>query len=598
MTHNKYFKDELDYLKEAGREFAESNHTLSKYLSEGGEDPDVGRLLEGFAFLTAKIRQKLEDELPEFTHSLINMLWPNYLRPIPSFSILEFIPRKHILSDKKTLKQGVEVASVEVEGSSCIFRSCYDVDVYPIELVEAEIQDRNIGSQLQLRFHIEQGVASELLSIDCLRIYLNGEKDGNTSKLIYMWLFRYLNDLDIELRFKNGETQLLKGVNKDCIAEVGFNDSEALLPGSENTFSGFRLLQEYFLFPEKFMFFDVGSLQQYLSVPNIQSFNIHFNFSRTVDNLFKVRSSHFKLFCTPIVNLFSMDAEPINIDHKKTEYFVSPQYKNKKHIEIFSTESVTGRVKGRAEKNEYSKFESFTHEVNLASHGEGNYYNTRQAPSVLKDGNGVDHYIRVTRETSMKSEPVPEILSIKLSCTNGELTSALKAGSIVHDIGRSPDYVSFKNISYVSEYLPPPTYSHSHWSLISHLGLNYRALDSLDALKQLIRFYDFRAYRNRKLSRKNADMCEGIEKVVTKPEEYFHKDRLVLGISTELHLRESKFGAKGADGEANMYLFACVLNHYFSQYALANSFHRFSVQGLELGEEYKWKPLTGTRTRY
>jgi len=123
MSFNRYYQSELSALRQLGRQFSERNPALAPFLAESGQDPDVERLLEGFAFLTGRLRQKLDDELPELTHSLMHLLWPNYMRPMPAFSMLQFDPLKHSGPDV-CVARGTPVESAAVNGERCRFRTC------------------------------------------------------------------------------------------------------------------------------------------------------------------------------------------------------------------------------------------------------------------------------------------------------------------------------------------------------------------------------------------------------------------------------------------------------------------------------------------
>ncbi len=138
---NRYFQQELNLLRDLGAEFAKTHPAVAPMLSGLSTDPDVERLLEGVAFLTGLMRQKLDDDFPEIIHELIQLIWPHYLRPLPSASIVVFSPKSSL---KQTVKvpKGVQLASEPVEGTPCLFRTCYDVDVHPLVLDDAELEDK------------------------------------------------------------------------------------------------------------------------------------------------------------------------------------------------------------------------------------------------------------------------------------------------------------------------------------------------------------------------------------------------------------------------------------------------------------------------
>ena len=152
VSQEKYFREELTFLREQGRQFSEINPQLSKFLNGRITDPDVERLLEGFAFLTARVQQKVDDQFPEITHSLINMLWPNYLRPIPSMAIIRFSPNSGQVDKKLLVKKGTRLESVKIQNTTCIFNTCRDVEMYPFIVDSVETQRTQESSEITVNF--------------------------------------------------------------------------------------------------------------------------------------------------------------------------------------------------------------------------------------------------------------------------------------------------------------------------------------------------------------------------------------------------------------------------------------------------------------
>ncbi|WP_026375740.1 type VI secretion system baseplate subunit TssF [Aestuariibacter salexigens] len=594
MAFNKYFQDELNALRELGSAFSQQNPGLAKFLSEDSEDPDVERLLEGFAFISGRLRQKLDDEFPEISHSLINLLWPNYLRPTPSMSILEFTPRAQAITEKKTIPRGTEVQSVEVEGTACRFQTCYDVDVAPIEIKSATAKDTSDGAYIKIGFDIEPGVSSEDINLDTLRLHLHEDQKRPVSRILYMWLFRYLRDVEVSIKVKGENAAKKTTLPAYAVKPTGFAADQSLLPNPAKTYSGYRLLQEYFQLGEKFLFFDVHSLGDILKEPKLESFSLTFRFMRQFDNQIKVRKENFRLFCTPIVNLYEQDADPIRLEHLRSEYLVRPSTDNLEHVEVFSVEQVTGKLKGRSTQINYAPYESFEHTKHYDSEG-GAFYKLNYRPSVLNEG--LDHYISFVTG-SQNEEFHNETISVELVCTNRNLPGSLQAGQINCDTGNSPEYVTFNNISRVTSAMSPPFVSGLHWRLLANLALHYRSIVTVEGIRSLVRIYDFAAFTNRQRERATKLLCEGIENVETKNIDVVHAGRPTMGLETTLYLRESKFGAKGLQGEANMYLFASVLNLFFAQYARTNSFHQLKIKALESGEIYSWPMSSGSRERF
>ena len=218
MSFNKYFQDELSYLRDLGKEFSNANPQLAPFLAERGSDPDVERLLEGFAFLTGRLSQKLNDQMPELTHGMIELMWPHYLRPIPSMSVVEFKAVANALSESRVIKRGAELNSVPVEGTACRFRSCYDVEIAPMSVTKAEVKQDAKGSVLTLSFALQGGGSFSQLNLKKIRLFLNGEPF--ITQTLYLWMRRYLDK--VTFKSKNSES-LKQGVvaAKESVLPVG-----------------------------------------------------------------------------------------------------------------------------------------------------------------------------------------------------------------------------------------------------------------------------------------------------------------------------------------------------------------------------------------
>ncbi len=300
---NRYYRDELNFLKRQGREFADANPGLSRFLSERSTDPDVERLLEGFAFLTGRMREKVEDEFPELTHSLISMLWPNYLRPVPSMTVVQFSPKLHALSQQQTVSRGTELASVPVNNTACLFRTCHDVALYPLVHNGVTARHTRESSVVELAMTVHSDQPTDTLGIDALRLYLGG--DAYTARTLYLWMSHYLERLELEV---DGVKHRLPA---DTLQSVGFDGDQALLPYPRNVHQGYRILQEYLCFPEAFHFFDVKNMGQVLPSTPSRHVTLRFEFSRPLPTDARVQDEHLALYCTPAINLFKHDAEPV-----------------------------------------------------------------------------------------------------------------------------------------------------------------------------------------------------------------------------------------------------------------------------------------------
>jgi len=593
MAFNKYYQDELSYLRELGVEFSRQNPGLSKFLSEEGNDPDVERLFEGVAFLTGRLRQKLDDELPEITHSLTSLLWPHYLRPLPAMSILEYKPVTSALTEGKRIERGEMVRSVSVEGTNCQFRTCFDVDIYPIELTELNTATNSDGSELQLKFELDPGATSETMQMKQLRLFLHGDREMHISQSLYLWLFRYLENVSLEVKYRDAREPARYRLGKQAVTPAGFAENEALLPYGNRSFTGYRFLQEYFSLPEKFLFVDIATDVAGLSEQMVESFSLTFNFDRQFDSQLRLKKNHVRLFCTPIINLFEHDADPIKVDSRKLEYMVRPDYREQDHIELFSIDQVLGKQRGRSDIYTYEPFESFEHEIHNSENRNQVFYTQHRKMSTLQAG--VDNYVRFVDLDNRKALPTTETISLELTCTNRKLPETLRAGDITYPTSNSPEFVTFKNITRVTGALPPPVREGLHWQVIANMALHYRPLARLDSLRTLLASYDLRAMFDRQAERASKQLLEGIVEIETKTVDRMSRGIPVRALQTRLKLRESKFGAKGIQGESSMFLFATVLSGFFAQYASINSHHQLVVEGLDNGEVYQWKIQPGLK---
>ncbi|WPC76857.1 type VI secretion system baseplate subunit TssF [Vibrio porteresiae] len=584
MTQDKYFREELAFLKEQGKEFTEIHPQLARFLHGRNTDPDVERLLEGFAFLTARLREKVEDEFPELTHSIINMLWPNYLRPVPSMSIVAFDPDKSV-SEKQTVVRGTQLDSKPVFGTKCHFRTCRDVELYPLHCLNVSAEHSRESTILSLDMSINGDISAGDAKLDTLRFYLGGDK--YSSQMLYLWLNHYLGKMTVEV---NGVEFALP---RNAFATVGFDSDQALLPYPKNVYEGYRILQEYLSFPEAFHFVDVKGLNQALPKQVCGEFTLKIYFSKTLPTDVRVRNDNFQLYCTPVINLFEHDADPIDLNGKKTEYRVIPSSRYPAHYEVFSIDSVTGwqdsmesgrRVRG--EKRVYSAFESFQHEVERARNRKALYYRSRTKESIR--GDGFDSFISFVRSDETVSTGVDEAVSIKLTCTNRLLPLELGVGDICEPTDTSPPYATFRNISVPTQSLRPVLDGSLLWTLISNLSLNYLSLLSKDALSSVLRAYDFRALVDRQAERIGRQRLEGILNIESKPVDKILRGLPVRGLQSTLYVDQTKFGSEG-----DLFLFGTVLSHFFALYASINSFHELVIVNFTNQEKYTWGTQSG-----
>ena len=582
--YNIYYQEELAFLREMGREFAAAYPAVAHMLESAEADPDVERLLEGVAFLTGRVRQKLDDEIPELFQSLMSLMWPHYLRPVPSTGILRFEPIADQLSEVTTVPRGTEVDSVPVDGTACRFRTCSDVELAPLELERAELE-LPMGTDARLRIGLKAAgkVPCDSMKLRRLRFFLADEVVAASS--LYLWLMRYARYVEL----RNPKTNRTLRLPTNCIRVGGFGEHESILPYPEHSFSGYRLLQEYFTCPQKFFFFEITGLERLLHLEASDRFEILIPFSRRPEETLRVERNSLRLSCTPIVNLFQHSADGIRVDHRRTQYLIRPSTIGAppEHYEIYSVDKVVGLVQGQAERRAYPALATFEH--SLGDSGQGIYHQTRLLDAVA--GEGTDTYIAFVSADEKHVVPPTETISIDLTVSNRNLAARLKVGDVSAPTTGSPEYARFRNITPISRSLRPPLGRGLHWRLISHLSLNYLSLQSIEALRGILELYNYQALYDRKAARENILRLEGLVSLEAQPVERLIRGAPVRGMNIQMEMKEDNFA-----GEGDMYLFATVLNEFFALYASMNSFTELHVRGTRYGEVYKWPPRLGQQT--
>ena len=577
-SYSQYYQEELTFLREMGKEFAANYPALAHYIAEPGSDPDVERLLEGFAFLTGKIRQKLDDELPELTHTMMGLLYPHYLRAIPSMTIVEFEPQKTLRGTYLIPRIKTELDSVPLlSNTKCRFRTCYDVELQPIVVDDVSIT----GQQLRIRFKLLNGVKVSDLSMDKLRINIHGDPVLQYS--LYMLLCRNIQRIVVAAP-DTGKELILR---QSDIKPVGFGDDESLIPYSPNSFIGYRVLQEYFAFPEKFMFIDVTGLQRLSELGIQETFDFIFHFSRKPDETLRVNKDNIHTNCTPVVNLFSREADPIRIEHNITEYRIRPEGPNSNYYEVYSVDKVVGLVQGASRKYDYEPFYSFRHGI---SNRDNVYYQTHLRNSIANE-NTTETYISFVNTDQSVVMPPTETASIQLTCINRQLTDQLKLGDIRIPSSTSPELARFRNITNVSTTIYPSLGGSLHWKLIAHQSFNRMSIADKEALCGILALYNFQQSLDRRIASENERRLDGIVSVHGTQKDRIYRGAPIRGTEIQIEMQEDHFA-----GQGDMYLFASILNEFLSLYANLNSFIQLIVKGTNYGEVYTWQPRIGKQT--
>lgn len=407
-----YYERELAFLRQMGGEFSQKYPKIAARLqldAETCEDPHVERMLEAFAFLAGRVHLKIDDEFPEITESLLNALYPHYLAPVPSMSIVQFA----LDPGQGKLTTGYEVAretilySRPIQGTPCRFRTAYPVILWPIEVAGAafeslEVADTRRRGNAVIRLSLRCANATRLAElqlgegehahlIDSLRFYLNGEPQ--LVHALYEMIFNQATQVELRPLTARREsaraTRALSPITLPAtsLRPVGFEADEGLLPYTARSFPGYRLLTEYFAFPDKFLFFDVTGLDQAARAGFGDQFEVLIYLRNATPPRATVDAGIFQLGCAPIVNLFPKIAEPIRLTQQQYEYPVIPDIHRQMATEVYSVDLVMTADPYLKKAREFQSFYALRHAYG-GEPGNAFWYATRR-PSPRPDRKSV-----------------------------------------------------------------------------------------------------------------------------------------------------------------------------------------------------------------
>ncbi len=581
MGINKYYQEELNYLRDMGKKFSLAYPKLAPYLSQPGQDPDVERLLEGFSFLTARIRQKLEDELPELTHELHDILWPDLLRQQPAFTIVKFRPLMHALSGMKIIPAGVALESIPVAGTRCRFLTCSDLVVYPIEVGAIQRETSGIGELLWIRLDTHDSEGNTQLPDRSIRFYIDG--DNASSCTLYYYLLNFLEDAGIHMAPDPGSGAINLG--SKSIVPAGFDAKDALIKDGRAAYPGHRLIREYYSLPQKFLFFDVCGLERWSNLTPARSYWLQLRFNRPLPKVVRVDNIALRLHCVPAVNVFPMNAEPLQLDHTKVEYPVYAASTKRSHYQVYSISEIHGFDYGGRQRYRFQQFLAEPWLGKLAE-GDRNLFRMRFKPDVVGDAETA--FITFSGPVCQLVQPVT--VTMELMCTNGSLPQHLQVGDIAHATGSSPEFASFHNLLAPTPGMLPPRETNSHWQLIENLAANYTTNLSISALRNLLTSYNYRAHYNKQVAREHELKMKAMITLQVNTVTRLLRGLPVRGNRVHFNLSGQSYGSEG-----EMYLFYSVLQRFLTEISGLNSFTELVVEDLDKGGMYQWPMMPGSR---
>lgn len=572
----RYYDAEMRYLREAGKEFAQAfpDRAASLNLDKpGAQDPYVERLFEGFAFLMGRLREKLDDDLPELTEGLVGLLWPHYLRTIPSLSVVELQPDFAEMKQVEVIERGFGVLSQPIgpQRTRCTYTTTQDLTLRPLALESVrQTQQADGRSVINMRFRRGGLTDWARMNLACLPLYLN----ASTSIANALHQALTLNAQTIYVRQPGQpERRQLEGY----FAPKGFGDDDRLWPKGDSAFSGYQLLLEYFSFREKFMFVSLQGLERVEFEPSALWFEIDVVLNEPWPHSFILNSEHIRLHAVPVINLFSLEADPLTPDPLQTDYLLRPMRLQDGHTEIYSVDRVTAS-RGSV-REDYVPFTSFRHRGGmLRDHAPERYFHTRlkRAANGLHDtwlilgGQGLDQDLASGSPS----------LSLRLTGTNGQLPrKALQSTLLDTPLQSTQSNLQVRNLCAPSLPCYPPNRDRFHWRVLSHLGSNFLPmLDSAEVLRGTLALYD---WTDCELNRRR---LEAIVDVGHHMVQRFERGFLLRGVDIEITL-----DSNGFSGEGDVSLFGEMLNRFFALYADIHLYTQVTLILQPTGKTLRWK---------
>jgi type VI secretion system protein ImpG len=597
-----YYNRELSFIRRLAAQFAQEHPKIAGRLRlgpESSEDPHVERLIEAFAYLTARVRHKLDDEFPEITEALLGVLYPHYQAPVPSLAIAQFEldPEQNELTEGYTLARHTALETDPVQGEPCRFRTCYPVTLWPLEVASAELTrppfaapavpggERAAGLlRLVLRCRDERRPVAAL-ALDSLRFFLRGQPQHTAP--LYDLIFNNTLAVALGSSPKDPDPAVL---DRACLRQVGFERDEGLLPYTARSFLGYRLLSEYFAFPHKFLFMDLVDLRGRLPKQGGR-LEVFLYLDRAVPDLEpNVSAETFALGCAPVVNLYRQLADPIPLTHTEYEYRVVPDARRPLAHEVYTVDRVTSSAPD-GDRQEYQPFFSVRH----AGESPATFWHAARRPAEGGDGQadgGTEVFLSLVDLGLRPAAAGGWTLEVETTCLNRDLPHRLPFGGGQPRLQVSEGGGLVTRISCLTP--PTPTLRPAArrgllWRLVSHLSLNHLSLvdngDQADALRELLRLYDF---ADSAQTRKIIDGVLGVwsRRAVGR----VGGATFCRGVEVTLLFDEERYSDSG------LFLFASVLERFLALYCTVNSFSKLVAltRGGE-GELRRWPPRTGER---
>lgn len=597
-----YFNRELVAIRQLAAEFAKAHPKIAGRLRlspDAVDDPHVARLLDGVAFLSARVQARLDDEFPELTDTLLSVLYPHYLAPFPSCAIARFTPKAE-LQAMVEIPSGFEIETESVRGQSCRYRTASPLTLWPVRIESARLTGLPFtapanplanGAVSVLRLvltTLNPETPFSALGMDRLRLFFC----GNPATALPLFELLAAHTLGVALAdTPNDPAPVL--LPKSSMSEVGFAPEDALLPWPARSFSGFRLLSEYFAFPQKFMFLDLCGLAGKTLLQESNKLEIFIYLNRASGELERtVTAEMFELGCTPVVNLFAQRCEPVPLDHASIEYRVLPDARRSSVMEVWGVNSVT-EIRQDTTTRPWRPFYRLS-DSGVTNTGTGCAFHAVSRPAGAALG-GTDTFLTLYDTDFNPAQKIDSVLNVEALCLNRDLPAELPFGGGHPALKGLVPHTAVANISCITPptaTLRPEARARGAWRLISHLSLGHLSVTGgaagAAALKEILRLYNLRDTADTRAA------LEALLSVNAKPGTArlpgARLGAFCRGLDVELEFEPRAFQGGG------LYLLCSMLERFLALHATINSFVRTTVRLRGKTEpEIRFPARAGTR---
>ncbi|MDF7675604.1 type VI secretion system baseplate subunit TssF [Neisseriaceae bacterium ESL0693] len=570
----RYYEAEMRYLTEAADDFAQAHPESANHLRMNDSlqrDPMVERLFEAFAFLNAKLYQKIDDDMPELTEQVLGLLWPHYLRSMASMSVVRLKPNREV-GRHQCIEAGLglQTAFDDQTGLHCEFRTTARVDVYPLVLAGARLTHNPLGqSIIQLQLALSPEISEKNIVLPekfDLKVYLTGEMETKLS--LYDYLINHLDYITTDEHLRQRSRRI-------HIDRCHFTtDDVSWLKHQPYAATERDILMEYFLFREKFLFFEIKGLSQADFDQPQQQLLINCHLNRDFPLQLSFDESYFQLFCTPVINAFELEAEPVRRTVAQLEYQLRPMHAKAEYMTVLDVVKVESYSQRTAKRQQYLPFHEFKQgkkslDITAASQP---YYHVHVRQGTAQQ---YETYMAFAEDTVQMED---EVVSVTIRASQGDLPRQISKYNKHMTLSSSVLGIESAEMMMVpTPMYYPPDFKNQHWQWLFEMGHNYLATLDTHVLKNSLHLLDWSGVN------RNKQYIEAIESVSRHIVHRAHRGMMIRCIRIDISLDSSAF-----INEADAALFAYALNQYLISLAPLNLVVEVHFQLEPNGYEFHW----------